>query len=293
MNFVYYLHDERSSEQFERFLLKIRSKYNIVSTDVLYNNLRDGRHIKNTCCLTVDDGWVSTYEVIFPLVKKYNVPITIFVSPKSCKTGYNFWFYLIRFCNLDKLRQSILDLGCFNESVLKYPVELILKELDLNTIYSLITKCIDGNKYESIPRGFINTEELLEMHSSGLVTVGAHTLNHPILANESDEVSCYEIQESISDLSNLINEPIRYFAFPNGLLNVDFGKREIATIKEAGIQMAFSVDSNVITKNVDLFSIPRICSEKRLGLGRIGAILPSLSNQKGKRKSIRKLKYSV
>ena len=290
MNFVYYLHDEQSQEQFERLLLKIQSNYTIISSDVLYESLKDDRHIKNTCCLTVDDGWLSTYNVIYPVIKRHNIPITIFVSPKSCVEGYNFWFYLLRYCDTNKLLQAILDLGLFDKSVTRYPIDLILKEMKLDTIRSVVSNSID-TKYKTIPRGFINTEEMLEMHSSGLVTIGAHTLTHPILANESDETAQREIIESIEKLSGLLNKPINYFAYPNGLPNIDFGERERSLLKNAGILMAFSVESNVITRGVDLYSIPRICSEKRLDLGRIGAILPSLYNQKGKRNAIKKLRY--
>lgn len=290
MNFVYYFHDEKSTEQFECLLLKIQSKYRIVSTDELYSSLINKEPIKNTCCLTVDDGWKSTYDVIFPIIKKHRIPITIFVSPKSCKTGYNFWFYLLNYCNLEKVKNAVVESGLFESTIVQYPIDLILKELDIDTITSIVNSSIDTSKVSEIPRGFINTEELLEMKSSGLVTIGSHTLNHPILANETSERSYLEIKDSINELSELIKEPIKYFAYPNGLFELDFGEREISTIKEMGINMAFSVDSNVITKNPNLFSVPRVCSEKRLDLGPIGVKLPSLYNQKGKREKIKHLK---
>ena len=34
----------------------------------------------------------------------------------------------------------------------------------------------------------MSIEQLKEIDRDGLVTIGAHTMNHPILANENDEV---------------------------------------------------------------------------------------------------------
>ena len=291
MNFVYFLHDEKSSESFERVLLKIRSKYNIISVPELYSCLKNGVKLRNTCCLTVDDGWRSTYDVIFPVIKRHKIPITIFVSPESCVNGFNFWFYLYKYCDKETLMKRVIEKGFFDHKITKYSLELALKELEIDTVYSLISHNLDYNhKNKKIERGFVNIQELLEMRDSGLVTIGAHTLTHPILSNETDERSKKEIVNSITQLAKLLNQPVEYFAYPNGLPNIDFGMREIEFVKEAGIKMAFSVESNYITRNVNFYSVPRIFSEKRLDLGRLGVLLPSLSNQKGKRKEIKKLK---
>lgn len=39
--------------------------------------------------LTVDDGWKSTYTYMAPIIKKYNVPITLFIYPETISTGKN------------------------------------------------------------------------------------------------------------------------------------------------------------------------------------------------------------
>ena len=93
MNFAYYLHDEKSQEQFEQTLLWFKSRYNLVSINELREHIYNGRPLDNACMLSVDDGWRSTYDVIFPVMKKYNVPFTIFVSPHVMETGMNFWYY--------------------------------------------------------------------------------------------------------------------------------------------------------------------------------------------------------
>ncbi len=37
--------------------------------------------------ITVDDGWQSAYTYIFPLVKKYKIPVTLFIYPETISQG--------------------------------------------------------------------------------------------------------------------------------------------------------------------------------------------------------------
>lgn len=37
--------------------------------------------------ITADDGWQSAYTYLFPLVKKYNVPVTLFIYPETISSG--------------------------------------------------------------------------------------------------------------------------------------------------------------------------------------------------------------
>src|SRR5690625_7589399 len=83
---------------------------------------------------------------------------------------------------------------------------------------------------------YISSEQLLELENSGVFHIGAHTMNHPILANENDEISEYEIKASIDELGKLLNRKITTFAYPNGSEGLDFEKREMRFLKEAEIR---------------------------------------------------------
>lgn len=39
--------------------------------------------------ITADDGWRSVYTYMFPLVKKYHIPVTLFIYPQTISTGKN------------------------------------------------------------------------------------------------------------------------------------------------------------------------------------------------------------
>ncbi len=39
--------------------------------------------------ITADDGWKSDYVYMYPIVKKYNIPVTLFIYPQTISTGKN------------------------------------------------------------------------------------------------------------------------------------------------------------------------------------------------------------
>ena len=39
--------------------------------------------------ITADDGWKSDYTYLYPLVKKYNIPVTLFIYPQTISEGKN------------------------------------------------------------------------------------------------------------------------------------------------------------------------------------------------------------
>lgn len=288
MNFVFYLHDEKSTSSLEERLLWLKSRYSLISSQDVESYYYNNKKWKDVCHITIDDGWLSTYQIIFPLLKKHNIPVTIFVSPETCKNGLNFWYYDIRKFHQEDFKSFLIDKKYFSEGIEKFPLELLLKEMKIDDVYSSIHEFSIKNNIDLSERGFINAKELLEMSNSGLVEIGAHTMCHPILAAESDERSEREIKTSISSLCELLNKPITTFAYPNGLWKDDFGRREMQYVSEMGVKLAYSVQPGVMDSKRSPFAIPRIGSLSRLKLGYLGLFLPSLQNQSSIRTQIKK-----
>ena len=69
---------ERAFEEQMRFLKK--NGYHVVTMDEFFDfrNLRSQLPGKSVV-ITIDDGWRSTYDIAFPILKKYGYPATLFV----------------------------------------------------------------------------------------------------------------------------------------------------------------------------------------------------------------------
>lgn len=290
MNISYYLHNETNANSFEKTVLWFKHNYNLISINELREFVYSGQDLRNSCMLSVDDGWRSTYDIIFPILKKHNIPFTIFVSPEITKTGKNFWYYTYQFCDETEIKNILIRRNYFSDEISGYPGDLCLKEIPIDCVYDVLAEYMTLHPEINVPRGFVNTQELLEMHKSGIVEIGAHTMLHPILGLEDYDRSNSEIRTSIEDLSEILNNQVSSFAYPNGLNDIDFGKREMNIVRTCGIDMAFSVNPGIITPETNPLSIPRWGSMSRLKFGRLGQFLPSRANQANIRKTIRKYK---
>jgi peptidoglycan/xylan/chitin deacetylase (PgdA/CDA1 family) len=58
--------------------------YNVIPLRHLYEYVTGKRHSlpKNAIVVTIDDGWRSTYTEVFPEMKRYGFPFTVFIYPR-------------------------------------------------------------------------------------------------------------------------------------------------------------------------------------------------------------------
>jgi len=84
---------EKAFEEQMRFLKQ--QGYRVISMNEFFNFLELKSPIpKKSVVITIDDGWRSTYEIAFPILKKYGYPATLFVytdliSPNDETLGWD------------------------------------------------------------------------------------------------------------------------------------------------------------------------------------------------------------
>jgi peptidoglycan/xylan/chitin deacetylase (PgdA/CDA1 family) len=98
----------------------------------------------------------------------------------------------------------------------------------------------------------MNTEQLREIHRAG-VSIGAHSITHPRLAEISDAEAKDEIEGSKVQLEQLIGADVQHFCYPYGSLN----KARLNQVEQAGFKTATSCQRGAWTSEHDLMAIPR------------------------------------
>lgn len=263
MNKVINFHEVHDPKWFESVILLLRKKYKMLSGkdvyDYYYNKgesisasrclLHIGNEAinsiedrKNTCLITVDDGHKTSYSVIYPILKKYNIPAIFFVSPEIAENTNSsiFWFHALKQVKNDKLVSEIKD---SNESI--------------DEIWNKINHYINIQNITLEYDQYMTMEQIRQIDEENLVAIGAHTMTHPFLARESDEHSQKEITDSITRLSDLLGHPIHYFAYPNGRPVLDFGEREINILKTTTVRLSFSTEPDNFSLKNNPYAIPR------------------------------------
>lgn len=255
MNRTLNFHRVSDSKWFESVILRLKREYSFFSaSDHDWESGNNG----NGCHLTFDDGEISFYNVILPVLKKHKIPATLFVSPKICKEKINYWFQEIEAFNSNDLKKVIASVaGISHKAIMKNRTESILKSLQIDLIKETIRVSRQQLKHSSMPFRNISFTQLKDIERSGLVTLGAHTLNHPILKNEKSFISKSEITGSVSELAEILDHPVHFFAYPNGIPHLDFSGREKTYLSCCGIRRAYKNEA-CSSPDDDYLSLPRI-----------------------------------
>ena len=256
-NTVINFHAIHDPEWMDSVLSLLKKCYHVIPIHELERFYFGSHPLKNTCHLTFDDGDATFYRNAIPLLKKHNVSASIYVSPKAIREGGNFWFQEIRGYDEHKL----VAITCKRSKNLNISQDIankaIFKSLPLDMIWDIIEEYRQETGTPPKPATNMSTEHLREVQNSGLVAIGAHTQNHPILSNENDQTAEQEILGSITELADLLSSEVRYFAYPNGRPGADFGQREMDILSKAGIKIAFSTEKKRFSHKDNPLAVPR------------------------------------
>lgn len=107
------------------------------------------------------------------------------------------------------------------------------------------------------PQGLMMTTEQLRGLRRGGMGIGAHTVNHPILARLADDAARREIAAGRDRLQDLLQERVPLFAYPNGQPASDYSTASVRLVQEAGFDAAFSTAWGAAAVGADVFQLPR------------------------------------
>ena len=259
MNSVLVFHSVTDGDSFEGIIEWLKGRYSLVPLASVAAFYAGTGSIDNACHISVDDGDRSFYDVMFPILQRHGVHASLFVSPKVCAERGTFWFQEIQGYSKSRLRQIASDvLDMPSASLGGFDLECVFKAMSLRQMNEVIYRYQQSTGTPRKGGQNVCVSELKEMAATGLVSVGAHTMNHPILRNEDDATCEYEIGESVKQLSIMLGSPVRHFAYPNGIAGLDFGAREGRVLQRSGIEMAFTTESRHLSNSDDALRIPRL-----------------------------------
>ena len=215
--------------------------------------------------ITFDDGYASTHDLALPVLQEFGLPATVFVT--SAYVGHdNMWNDRIveavrRFSGdtLDLRAQGQGMLPCRSQS------EKVLAAKQLTQAAKYLPQPVREELAESLEaltgsgerRALMLTPEMLRTLAANGVEIGAHSVSHPILANIDDAQARLEMIDSKAQLEAITGRPVRYFAYPNGKVGMDFDERHTRMAREAGYAAAFASSTLAATAHHDPYQIPR------------------------------------
>ncbi len=233
--------------------------------------LRKIRQIKNSVAITFDDTFKNVYTNALPILKKYSLPATFFITTGFVGSSKNFWVdkleMYVNFCTKKELNYNFYlikkKLNLKNKKNKIKSVNFIkshLKTLDpkrRNYILSQIKIKLSPKilkKAENYKN--LNWSEIKKLHCPPNYEVGGHTVNHEILSYLDKKNMEYEIFESLKQLRKNIKKKIDLFSYPEGQKK-HYNKKVIKCLKKNKVIMCPSAIYGVVTKRDDNFNLKR------------------------------------
>jgi len=231
--------------------------------------LREGRHLnKKVAVVTFDDGYKDNYNNAFPILKKYEVPATVFLVTGHIGSENLFWYDKVRYLIWNTKLKKIKVNG-FGDFLLESKSDKLnssfmivekLKKIPNEKKNHLIEKLVNVFDVD-IPRGLgkdviLSWDEVKEMSESG-IDFGAHTVTHPILTRIPLDQAKFEISQSKKDIEKRLNKPVDTFCYPNGTSS-DFNKNIIDLLKAIGFTCAVTTNPATRPSKMNLYKLGRL-----------------------------------
>ena len=256
--------NEPTIAQFDWQMRILRDNFNPLPLVEAIDRLHTGTLPNRAICVTFDDGYADNELYALLILKKYAIPATVFVSTGFLNGG-RMWndsvIEVFRNFDGDELDLGELDLGCY--SLQSNPQRLAAIDSVIQRIRHLepLTRAALVHEIEkrvtALPGDLMLTDAQIQSLARNGVSIGAHTVNHPILCSVSSAIAHREIQDSKSYLEELLQEKIEVFAYPNGRPVLDYNEVHRDMVEALGFKAAVSTHWGVSTSQSDRFQLPR------------------------------------
>lgn len=229
--------------------------------------LREDRLPPRACCVTFDDGYADNLTVALPILQRYAIPASVFVATDYLDGGRMFNDAIIdcigavRAPQLDlrPLDLGLLTLGSVEErraavaSILRVIRYLPPRERD-----ERVRAIVSAAGIAPLSRDLMLTTPQLRQLAHAGIDIGGHTMSHAMLTTLTDEEAASEIGGGKRVLEELLDRPVRHFAYPNGVPQRDYHRGHAELVKRLGFDLALSTARGVAAaERLDAFQLPR------------------------------------
>lgn len=230
---------------FEQQMRHLDAQYHVVSMDTVLESFRRGTALPARAVLiTFDDAYCDFAEHAWPILKRYGLPVTLFVpTAYPNQPASTFWW--------DRLYQALacsdrrnpletqagrlaLETQEQRRQTFKRMREYV-KSLPHDTAMAWVAQICSELGASPPSHHVLGWSTLRELAREG-VTLAPHTRTHPMINRISSERVRTEVAGSIQDLAYEVGSAVPVFAYPSGGVN----ERVVRIIADEGIELAFT-----------------------------------------------------
>ncbi len=235
-----------------------RSGLDLVSLDEMHRRLTEGDFSRRFVCLTFDDGYRDVLEFAYPILKEAEAPFAVYVATSFPDRLGELWWLVLEavIARNDRIGLPIdgqnrtFDCGTLAEKRALYDelywwLRARPTEAELRSIIRDLAGCYSVDIAAFCRDLCMSWEELERLAADPLVTLGAHTVNHPMLAKLTEQAVRSELDLSRSVIEAALSLRPQHLSFPVGDPS-SAGAREFKIAAELGFKTAVTTRPSVL-----------------------------------------------
>jgi peptidoglycan/xylan/chitin deacetylase (PgdA/CDA1 family) len=257
---------------FERQMRFVREHYTPVSLDQIFKAMKEGRPFPSgAVAITFDDGYRDNHGLALPVLTKYRLPATFYITAGcvdardvlwTSKLRYYFMATHERLLHLRHPEPQVLDLSSdqARQASYAYTVALIKsvgKRQGGDEIFHGVESALKVTDLDPLRDSMLSWNEIQEMSRVGML-IGAHTLTHPNLPGLPPEAAEAEVAGSKALIEAKARVPVHHFAYPNGRGVSHFNDAVREVVRKSGFLTSVTSISGPVRQADDLFTLKRM-----------------------------------
>jgi len=251
---------------FEQQMAYIARTYRVLRLEDLADRSARGELPRNALAITFDDGFRDNLTHAAPILARYDLPATVFLATAFIGTAQVPWF--------DRLAMALKATNATSLTFRSGTVVSLSGEAErlgaLRLLRQLFKRLPDDERrwmLDEVLEALAVTDQKWfknlmlswdDVHAlRGLsFSIGAHTVNHPILSRVSLERAWTEIMGSRTMIESACGTSPRAFAYPFGHAD-DYTETVMRMVRAAGFTCAVTARFGVNTHRTPLYELRR------------------------------------
>jgi peptidoglycan/xylan/chitin deacetylase (PgdA/CDA1 family) len=266
---------------FRSQLALLKKHYNVIAPDHFLAWLRKEKSLPDRAVLlTCDDGLLNNLTTMVPRLQEQGLQCLFFVTASSLEAPDMLW-YVELYLLLRETPGTPRSMEWRGASIPSVPSDRtdriacwlqlmkILSRFDAESRRAFLSDAAQAwgltagwkQKFFDDPLlrqrfQLMSASDLRQLVGQGM-TIGAHTLSHPVLAEQSDNLARSEIADCRPLLEKCSGHPVWAIAYPFGD-PASVGNREYHLAESAGYECGFLNVGGGVGKSFSAFALPRI-----------------------------------
>jgi len=267
-----------SAEHFASQLKQLAERADIVPLDSLRGSLRAKGIRRPVVAITFDDGYLDNLLLAKPIMREQAVPATVFLSTGYVDSTARFWWDSVAVATLGG--HSLPPHVQFEAAGERFTwSDRALPRMDargaaarqrlhdrlwtwLSTLSNAAREEALGQLHAWIPEATqagdggraMTAEEVRELVSDGLLTIGGHTVSHCMLSRLATAEKTAEIEQCRDACRRLTGREPTCFAYPHG----DLDAESVELVRSAGFSVACTSRVGLVWPDTDPLLTPRV-----------------------------------